>query len=720
VSLKPNSTFGRYRIDGPLGEGGMSTVYRAFEPGLDRHVALKILPSEFAQDKTFNERFDREAKMVARLEHPSIIPIFAYGIEKGMPWMAMRLVGGGNLVELAGGRPLPPRRAASIIAEVADALDYAHAKGVIHRDVKPQNILLDENGRVYLADFGIARMTEGAQRLTQAGMVAGTPHYMAPEQASGGKLDARVDTYALGIVAYEMFTGRTPFQAKEPLDVLMKHISDPVPVPAKGTVPDGIIEPLLKCLAKHPDDRWPTAKAFADALVDGLDASNASGSAWSSEEDHAPTEVMERPDFDNMKAPEERTYEPTVLVARVTAPPAAAPKTAEPPAYEPTRLVPRVGTEAKGAEPPAYEPTRLVPRVSTEAKGGEPPAYEPTKLMPRVAPPAAPSKDAKAANVKDAKTPSSGVAKPAKSGDNSGLKVAAAVLVGFGLLLTAVGGLAYMWWSQRNVGSGDPAAPLVLAEGGATNLPVPPPGAPAPAAEPAKGEEPAAEEPAAQDPAAPDPATPDPAAENPAAEQPKAPAGDPPAEPKKATAPSRPAARPARTAAPAPTPTPTPRAARSAQPAADGDSARVEETREEEPPSAAVPEASRSWTNASEIDRTVRFVPQRSVDLGVRVEGVPVDRVYITARDARSGIKKLIKKSTDKMRFSAEFLLNCPKNVRRPKLIFELELQRASGGVLDRLSEEKNCDGKVKLSSDIPITILDEVRKLRIRVRSAG
>jgi hypothetical protein len=133
-----------------------------------------------------------------------------------------------------------------------------------------------------------------------------------------------------------------------------------------------------------------------------------------------------------------------------------------------------------------------------------------------------------------------------------------------------------------------------------------------------------------------------------------------------------------------------------------------------------VPEASRSWTNASEIDRTVRFVPQRSVDLGVRVEGVPVDRVYITARDARSGIKKLIKKSTDKMRFSAEFLLNCPKNVRRPKLIFELELQRASGGVLDRLSEEKNCDGKVKLSSDIPITILDEVRKLRIRVRSAG
>ena len=263
-------TFGAYRIVEPLGRGGMASVYRAYEAALDRYVALKVLPGEFLHDETFAERFRREAKVIARLEHPNVIPIHAFGIEGGIPWMAMRLVSGGALSSLLGGSRLTHERIITILRGAADALDYAHGRGVVHRDVKPQNILLDEAERVYLADFGIAKMVEGSGALTQTGMITGTPQYMAPEQATGQPVDQRVDIYALGVVAYEMLTGRVPFSADTPVAVLMKHVTEPMPIPPASSVPEPLVRALLKAMAKKPEERWPTAGAFVRALEHGL------------------------------------------------------------------------------------------------------------------------------------------------------------------------------------------------------------------------------------------------------------------------------------------------------------------------------------------------------------------------------------------------------------------------------------------------------------------
>jgi tRNA A-37 threonylcarbamoyl transferase component Bud32 len=270
VSFASGETFGAYRISEPLGRGGMASVYKAYEAALDRYVAVKVLPGEFLHDETFAERFRREAKVVARLEHPNIIPIHAFGIEGGIPWMAMRLISGGALSTLLRGGRLTHERIITILRGAADALDYAHGKGVVHRDVKPQNILLDEAERVYLADFGIAKMVEGSGALTQTGMITGTPHYMAPEQATGQPVDQRVDIYALGVVAYEMLTGRVPFAADTPVAVLIKHATEPMPIPHPSTVPEPLVRALLKGMAKKPEERWPTAGAFVRALEEGL------------------------------------------------------------------------------------------------------------------------------------------------------------------------------------------------------------------------------------------------------------------------------------------------------------------------------------------------------------------------------------------------------------------------------------------------------------------
>ncbi|MFI5169351.1 MAG: serine/threonine-protein kinase, partial [Vicinamibacterales bacterium] len=277
MALVPGSNAGPYRIVEQLGRGGMASVYKAYESKLDRYVALKVLPREFLHDPNFAERFRKEAKFVAMLEHPNIVPIYAYDIEEadGIPWMAMRLIDAGSLSDLIKRERLSLARSVAVLRGVADALDYAHSKKIVHRDVKPQNVLLDAAARVYLADFGIGRMLESSAGLTGTGMIIGTPQYMAPEQATSPNVGPTADVYALGIVAYELFTGRVPFSADTPLAVMMKHVQEPLPLPPPEVVPEPLLRALLKATTKKPEDRWPTAGAFVDALAAGLAAPEA-------------------------------------------------------------------------------------------------------------------------------------------------------------------------------------------------------------------------------------------------------------------------------------------------------------------------------------------------------------------------------------------------------------------------------------------------------------
>ena len=270
MDLSPGSDFGGYRIEGVLGRGGMAAVYRAYEESLDRVVALKVLPAELLHDASFAERFRREARVAAKLEHPHVVPIHAYGIENGRPWMALRLIHGGSLSDLLKKGRLEGQRAVAILRDIGDALDYAHQQGVIHRDVKPHNVLLDERGRAYLADFGIARMLESSSHITATGMIQGTPAYMAPEQVEGKTLGPACDVYAMGIMAYECFTGRVPFTGTTPVSILMKHVTQPPPLPSADEVAPPLSGALYKCLAKAPGERWATADAFVDALERGL------------------------------------------------------------------------------------------------------------------------------------------------------------------------------------------------------------------------------------------------------------------------------------------------------------------------------------------------------------------------------------------------------------------------------------------------------------------
>lgn len=279
MALAAGTNVGPYRIIEPVGRGGMASVYKAYDASLDRYVALKVLPPEFLHDPTFAARFRREAQTIARLEHPQIIPIFAYDIDAatGTPWMAMRLISGGSLSQRIKRGRLEHSECARILKDVADALDYAHGMGVIHRDVKPQNVLLDDAGRVYLADFGIAKMVESTAAVTQTGMITGTPQYMAPEQATGNPVDKSVDLYALGIVAYELFTGRVPFSADTPVAVLMKQASEPMPLPPASEVPEAVTRVILRATAKDPRARWPSAGAFARALGEAVNPATMSG-----------------------------------------------------------------------------------------------------------------------------------------------------------------------------------------------------------------------------------------------------------------------------------------------------------------------------------------------------------------------------------------------------------------------------------------------------------
>ncbi len=274
----PGMQVGPYQILERLGQGGMATVYKAYHPALDRYVALKVLHPAFMEDPNFLERFRREARVVARLDHPNIVPIYDFSEHEGQPYLVMKFIEGETLkARLQRGR-LSVEEVMVVAEAVGAALSYAHRQGVLHRDVKPSNVMLAADGRIYLTDFGLARIAQAGESSLSSDRLLGTPQYISPEQALGkGDLDERTDVYSFGVMLFELFLARVPYSADTPYAIIHDHIYTPLPRPRDldPNISPALERVLLKALAKSPDDRFASVEALMEALrkaVRGEDA----------------------------------------------------------------------------------------------------------------------------------------------------------------------------------------------------------------------------------------------------------------------------------------------------------------------------------------------------------------------------------------------------------------------------------------------------------------
>ncbi len=262
--------FGRYEIRSELGRGGMATVFYAYDPRFERDVAIKVLPHEFLHDPQFRARFEREAKTIALIEHPAIVPVYDFGEEDGQPYIVMRYMAGGSLADRLQKGPLSLKEIAHFVSRLAPALDAAHQKGIVHRDLKPGNILFDQYDNAYISDFGIARLNQGAAGVSLTGTaILGTPAYMSPEQVQGDKeIDGRSDLYSFGVILFQMLTGTTPYRADTPAKMMMMHLLEPVPQirDLKQDVSPEMEMVTERMLAKDREDRYSTARDLAEAI----------------------------------------------------------------------------------------------------------------------------------------------------------------------------------------------------------------------------------------------------------------------------------------------------------------------------------------------------------------------------------------------------------------------------------------------------------------------
>ena len=265
--LGAGDEIGGYLIEAIVGRGGMGLVYRARQRRPDRIVALKVIVPELAADPSFRARFEHESNVAAQIEHPNVVPVYEVGDEQGLLYIAMRFIHGidlGGLLARSG--PLEPGRATRLISPVGDALDVAHARGLVHRDIKPGNLLVDPSDHVYLTDFGLTKRTGQTKGMTATAMFVGTVDYIAPEQIEGRKIDGRADIYSLGCVLYEVLSGSVPFPRDSEIPKIFAHMNDPAP--RLVNVPEPLAEVVARAMAKRPGDRFPSAGAFTRAALE--------------------------------------------------------------------------------------------------------------------------------------------------------------------------------------------------------------------------------------------------------------------------------------------------------------------------------------------------------------------------------------------------------------------------------------------------------------------
>ena len=262
-----------YEITEEIGSGGMATVFRAYQPSMDRHVAIKVIHSQILHDREVRERFQREARLIARLEHPHLLPVYDFDGEHNPPYIVMRYLEGGTLKQVHQKGRVPRDEFLYILRQLAGALDYAHRQGVVHRDLKPSNVMIDREGNAFLTDFGIARSSGGDRDLTGTGLMIGTPGYMAPEQARGdGSADKAADLYSLGVMAFEILTGSPPYEHENGFEVILAHMNSAVPRASEraADLPKSVDDVLARAMAKEPAKRYSSATEFVEALIAAL------------------------------------------------------------------------------------------------------------------------------------------------------------------------------------------------------------------------------------------------------------------------------------------------------------------------------------------------------------------------------------------------------------------------------------------------------------------
>ncbi|HJZ49799.1 MAG TPA: serine/threonine-protein kinase [Roseiflexaceae bacterium] len=359
---------GGYDIRALLGSGGMADVYRGYDPALDREVAIKVI-STAGQPADFVSRFQREARFAARLRHPNIVQIYHFGGQQDIVYMVQELLPGPTLdrrMREAGRRRLPGQRVVAIVEQLAGALDFAHGQGVIHRDIKPSNALYNAQGQLVLTDFGIARnVADRAQATTGPGVVMGTPGYVAPEQAiSSAALTPACDVYALGVLLFELLTGRLPFEADTPMGVILKHLYDEPPRPSslRADLPSALDGVVLRALQKEPADRFPSAGALVQALR----------AAW----------PFERPATPRSAPPVARVAPKNAAptTARPKAVPSSAPKPAAPAPSAAKRVTPKPATPKSA--PTAVRAPAARPAAKPVASRARPVGLTATAIAP--------------------------------------------------------------------------------------------------------------------------------------------------------------------------------------------------------------------------------------------------------------------------------------------------------------------------------------------------